>query len=467
MNVHMRGQSPTVTPLLALAIEALASRMAGRLVAADHPDYDLLRGLAHGNWDHRPLFIARVANVPDVADVVDFARRNQLQVAVRGGGHSVCGHSGSDGGVVIDLRDLEGIEIDLDAMTVWAGSGLTAGQLTQALDPDRVVVGFGDSATVGIGGITLGGGIGYMTRKFGLTMDSLIAAEIVTASSSILTVDENNHADLFWALRGGGGNFGVVTRFCYRLNPLPDFTGGPLVLPATPEALAGFVAAAEAAPDELSTILLVMPAPPLPFLPPEMIGRTVLMGMMAYAGPAEAAQEVLAPFRALATPIADLVRPGPYGMMYLPEDPSMKPSVSVRTLFKDAISVTEAASILRHLDLCDAPMRMAQIRVLGGAAARIESAATAYAHRDASMLVGYLAMDGTAEAAMRHNLWAEAGVEAMGGATRGTYVNFMGDEGEKMLRDSYPGATWRRLRRVKQDYDPTNLFRRNQNIAPA
>jgi FAD/FMN-containing dehydrogenase len=466
MNVHMRGDTPKITPLLAMGMEALASRLAGRVVDADHPDYDTLRGIAHSNWDYRPLFVARVANAPDVADVVDFARRNQLQVAVRSGGHSVCGHSGSDGGVVIDLRDLDGIEIDLDAMTVWAGSGLTAGQLTQALDPHRVVVGFGDSASVGIGGITLGGGVGYMTRKFGLTMDSLVAAEIVTSSGSILTVDKANHAELFWALRGGGGNFGVVTRFCYRLNPLPEFTGGPLVLPATPEALAGFVAAAKAAPDELSTILLVMPAPPMPFLPPEVVGKTVLLGMMAYAGPAEAAQKVLAPFRALGTPMADLVGPGPYGMMYLPEDPSMKPSVSIRTLFKDDFSVADAATILEQLDRCEAPMRMAQVRVLGGAAARVPSAATAYAHRDAGMIVGFLAMDGTAEAAARHDRWADDGVRAMGGATRGTYVNFLADQGETMLRATYPGETWERLRQVKHNYDPTNLFRRNQNIPP-
>ena len=467
MNVHIRGVAPKITPLLALGIDALAKRLTGRIVMADHPDYDMLRCLAHSNWDYRPLFIARVADAPDVADVVDFARRNQLPVAVRSGGHSVCGHSGSDGGVVIDLRDLQGVEIDLDTMTVWAGSGLTAGQLTQVLDPERVVVGFGDSASVGIGGITLGGGVGYMTRKFGLTMDSLIAAEIVTASSSILTVDEANHPDLFWALRGGGGNFGVVTRFCYRLNPLPEFTGGPLVLPATPEALAGFVAAAKAAPDELSTILLAMPAPPLPFLPPEVIGKTVLMGMMAYAGSAREAQLALAPFRALAAPLADLIRPGPYGMMYLPEDPSMRPTVSMRTLFKDDLDLIEAAEILKRLDACDAPMRMAQIRVLGGAAARIPAAATAYAHRDANMLVGFLAMDGTAEAAARHDRWAEACVQAMGGATRGTYVNFLADQGEKMLRASYPGPTWQRLRRVKQAYDPANLFCANHNILPA
>ncbi|GHA21513.1 FAD-linked oxidase [Devosia pacifica] len=467
MNVHLRVGSPTVSPLLALSIEALASRLEGRLVTADSADYDELRCLASSNWDHYPIFVARVANAPDVADVVDFARRNQLEIAVRSGGHSVCGHSASHGGVVIDMREMTSLDIDLERMTVWAGAGLTAGEVCAALDQHNVVVGFGDSATVGIGGLTLGGGVGYMARKHGLTIDMLIAAEIVTASGSILTVDETHHADLFWALRGGGGNFGIVTRFCYRLNPLPEFTGGPLILPATPEVLAGFIACAKAAPDELTTILLAMPAPPLPFLPADLIGKTVLLGMMAYAGPQADAQSALEPFRSLATPIADLVRPGPYSMMYLPEDPSMRPTISIRTLFKDEINRDEAAEILKQLERCDAPMRMAQIRVLGGAASRVPAAATAYAHRDAQMLVGFLAMDGSVEAAARHDNWASDCVKAMGGATRGTYVNFLADEGEEMVRSAYPGETWERLRKIKKTYDPTNLFRLNQNISPA
>lgn len=468
MNVHMRVVgAPKISPLLAIAIEGLVARVEGRIVTTDEADYDAMRGIAHSNWDHHPLFVARVANAPDVADVVDFARRHQLDIAVRSGGHSVCGHSASAGGVVIDLRDLQSLDIDLENMTVWAGSGLTAGQVSQALDQHGVAVGFGDSASVGIGGLTLGGGVGYLTRKFGLTIDSLIAAEIVTASGSILVIDRTNHPELFWAVRGGGGNFGVVTRFQYRLNPLPEFTGGPLVLPAEPEVLAGFLIAAKAAPDELTTILLAMPAPPMPFLPPELHGRTVLIGMMAYAGPAEDAQRALAPFRALAAPLADLVRPGPYSMIYLPEDPSMKPTVSVRTLFKDGINLGEAAGILKQLDDCDAPMRMAQIRVLGGMAGRVPSGATAYAHRDAGMLVGFMAMDGSPEAAARHDRWAEDCVAALGGATRGTYVNFLGQQGNDMIQRSYQGATWDRLRELKLRYDPANVFRLNQNIPPA
>ncbi|QQR40001.1 FAD-binding oxidoreductase [Devosia rhizoryzae] len=467
MNVHMRANTPKITPLLAIAIEGLVMRVRGRIVTPEESDYDDIRGLAHSNWDQRPLFVARVVDAADVADVVDFARRHQLEIAVRSGGHSVCGYSGSEGGVVIDLRDLNGLDLDMDDMSVWAGSGLTAGQVTKALDEHGVAIGFGDSATVGIGGLTLGGGVGYLTRKLGLTIDSLIAAEIVTASGNILTINETSHPELFWAVRGGGGNFGVVTRFRYRLNPLPEFVGGPLILPATAENLAGFVAAAKLAPDELTTILLAMPAPPLPFIPPHLVGQTVLMGMMAYAGSVADAQAALAPFRGLTTPIADLVRPGPYGMMYMPEDPSMKPTLSVRTLFKSGIDVAEAAEILARLGQCSAPMRLAQIRILGGAAGRVPAEATAYAHRDADLLIGFMAMDGSAEAAARHDIWATGCVSALGGATRGTYVNFLAEEGPEALRASYTSLTWQRLQEVKRRYDPTNLFRRNQNISPA
>jgi FAD/FMN-containing dehydrogenase len=465
MNLHMPIAAPG-SPLLANAIARLAARLAGTIVLPDQHDFDAMRALAHSNWDKTPLFVARVANAPDVADVVDFARRYDLELAVRSGGHSVCGHSASQDGVVIDLRDLQDIDIDLETMTVWAGGGLTAGQLSRALDQHGVAVGFGDSGRVGIGGLTLGGGLGYLTRKFGLTADALVAAEIVT-TQGILVVDETHRPELFWAIRGGGGNFGVVTRFCYRLNPLPEFTGGPLVLPATPETLAGFVAAAEAAPDELSTILMVMPAPPMPFIPPEMIGQTILLGMMAYAGPNAAAQEALAPFRTLATPVADLVQPGPYSMMYPPEQDGVTPAVSVRTMFRQEFGIEEATRVLDAIAWGEAPMRVAQIRVLGGAAARVPADATAYAHRDARMLIGFLAMDGNAGAAAHHDRWAERSVASLGGAGQGTYVNFLAEEGPDMLQRTYPPATWNKLRQVKRRYDPDNVFHLNHNIPPA
>ena len=445
-------------------IEMLGAALRGRLVTPASPDYETMRLGSTVNSDSCPAAIVRVANATDVAAVLNFARATDLPLAVRSGGHS--GH-GTNEGLLIDLRDLNGIDIDAAARTAWAGAGLTAGDVTNAVQQHGLIVGFGDSATVGIGGLTLGGGIGYLVRKHGLTLDSLLAAEIVTANGDIVIADQSNHPDLFWALRGGGGNFGVVTRFKYRLQPLPHFTGGPLILPATPEVLVAFAAAAEAAPDELSTIALVMPAPPLPFLPAELHGQTVLMGMMAFAGQPEAAQRALAPFRAIATPLADLVGPAPFSSMYLPEDPSMRPRVTLRTGLVDSFDLADARHFLERLEASDAPMKMAQLRVLGGAYGRIGADETAYGHRDRKALVGFLALYGEAADAPRHDAWAAASMARLPNRRDDVYVNFLAEhEGEARVRAAYPGATWDRLRRVKRRYDPENLFRLNWNISP-
>jgi len=452
---------------LADQLDVLAASLKGRVVSPRHADYDAIRQVALGNFDHQPAALVRVADAADVAAVLAFARASNLEVAVRSGGHSTAGHSGCAGGLVIDLRDLNGLDIDDKALTVWAGAGLTSGEVTAALEQRKLIVGFGDSASVGIGGITLGGGIGFLVRKHGLTIDSLLAAEVVTAAGDIVIADPSNHPDLFWALRGGGGNFGVVTRLKYRAHPLQAFTGGPLIMPATAEVLAGFVAAAEAAPEELTTIVMVMPAPPLPFLPPGVHGKTVILGMMAYAGEPEAAAGALAPFRALATPIADLVGPAPYSSMYLPEDPNARPSVAIRTLFMERIGFAEAARILSAVEQSTAPMRVAQIRVLGGAAARVPVEATAFAHRRSRIMAGFLAMYGGAEGAAEHDRWAAEAVDGLRQGDNGAYVNFLAGEGTERIRAAYPGETWERLRRIKRQYDPANLFRLNQNIPPA
>lgn len=466
MNLMMQNPGAGASSAFAAQIDALAARLQGKIILPSHPEYDRSRALAHAQFDHRPLLVVRVANAADIADALDFTRANHLEVAVRSGGHSTCGHSVCEGGVVIDLRDLQTLEISKDNMTAWIGTGLTAGEVTNALEPHNLIIGFGDAPSVGVGGLTLGGGVGYFVRKHGLTIDSVLAAEVVTANGDILIADAGQNTDLFWALRGGGGNFGVVTKFQFRLHPLPEFTGGPMIMPATPEVLAGIVSAAEAAPEELSTILMVMPAPPLPFLPPQAIGRTVIIAMMAYAGPAAAAQQALAPFRALATPLADLVRPAPFGSMYLPEAPGPKPTVSVRGLFMDGMSLAQARQVLAQVERCDAPMRMAQIRILGGAAARVPNDATAYAHRQKRIMTAFLAMDGSPAAAIRHDQWAADCVKALPQGSDGAYVNFLGHESER-LAAAYPGATWDRLRQIKRQYDPENLFRLNQNIPPA
>ncbi|MPZ69952.1 MAG: FAD-binding protein, partial [Actinobacteria bacterium] len=296
----------------------LNAQLTGRVIGPDGADYDEARTIFPGGFDSRPAAIARVADAADVAFVIAEARATGAELKVRAGGHSI--HSVTQGGIVVDLRDLRELEIDPKERTAWAGTGLTAGEYTAAAGEHGLATGFGDTASVGIGGITLGGGIGYLVRKHGLTIDDLLAAEIATADGEVLMVDAESNPDLFWAIRGGGGNFGIATRFKFRLQDVATGVGGILVLPATPDAIANFLSEADAAPEELSTICNVMTAPPMPFLPEEYHGRPVILAMMFYAGDPDAGTPVVDRFRKLATPLADMVRPMTYPEMYPPEE---------------------------------------------------------------------------------------------------------------------------------------------------
>ena len=314
-----------------------------------------------------------------------------------------------------------------------------------------------------------GGGVGYLVRRDGLTIDNLLGAEIVTADGEILAVDADNHPDLFWAIRGGGGNFGVATKFHYRLNELPAFFGGMLVLPATAETVAGFIAAAEAAPEELSTIANVMTAPPMPFLPEEAVGSVVILGMIGYAGDAEAGERAVAPFRALAEPLADIVRPVPYAEMFPAEegDSDYHPTAVAVNMHIDHVDRDVAATIVDFLDKSDAPLRAAQLRVLGGAMARVPSDATAYAHRSSKIMVNLAAFyEGAEDKAAEGSLGPRLRRGAIDQGDPAVYANFLGDEGPERVRQAYPGSTWDRLVEIKRRYDPTNLFRLNQNVTP-
>jgi FAD/FMN-containing dehydrogenase len=448
-------------------VTELRDRVRGRVIGPEDPDYDQARTVTVGGIDRHPAAIVRVADTDDVTAVIAMAQETGLELAVRCGGHSGAGHSVTEGGIVLDLHDLKAADFDLEAGTVWAQSGLTAGELTSAAAERGVAVGFGDTGSVGIGGITLGGGIGYLVRKLGLTIDSLLGAEVVTADGQVLQVDADSHPDLFWALRGGGGNFGVATRFRYRLHPMPSFVGGMLLLPATAETVAGFIAAAEAAPEELSTIANVMPTPPMPFVPEEWHGKLAIMGMLAYAGDAEAGERAIAPFRDLAEPIADMVKPMPYPEMYPPEEEEYHPLAVANTLFVDRIDLPVAETIMRWLNDSDAAMRVAQLRVLGGQMARVPADATAFAHRSRRILINVAAFyEGPDDRPMRQ-AWVDGFADALRGDNHDAYVNFLVDEGEARVHDAYPAATWERLSRVKAKYDPGNLFRLNQNVPPA
>jgi FAD/FMN-containing dehydrogenase len=446
-------------------ISNLRANLNGNVIAPDDRAYDDARSVFFTGFDRRPAAIVRAANASDVARVVTLARETGAELAVRSGGHSRAGHGTSEGGIVLDLADMNAVEIDSDGRTAWAQTGVTAGDYTKATGERGRATGLGDTPTVGLGGITLSGGIGFLVRKNGLTIDDLLAAEVVTADGELLEVDAETHADLFWALRGGGGNFGVATRLRFRLHEIDQVVGGMLMLPASTDVITGLVTAAAAAPEELSVIANIVKAPPMPFIPADQHGKPVVIALMVYAGNADAGERAIAPLRALATPLADMIRPIRYPEMYDgPEGPRAAFDAGTNVLI-DAFAPGAAEAILEHLETATAPMAGVQLRVLGGAMARVPEDATAFAHRKANLMMNIAAMYARPEERAEHEAWASSLATALSaGTTAAAYVGFLGDDGEEGVHRAYPPATLERLARVKRQYDPDNLFRLNLNV---
>lgn len=449
------------------SVTQLRQVLTGEVIGPDDFGYDEARAVFYG-IDRKPAAIVRPTDADEVAYVVSIARDTGTDLAVRSGGHSIAGHSVSDGGLVLDLSAMKAFHVDTENMTVWAETGLTAGELTSALGRHGLAVGFGDTGSVGIGGLTLGGGAGFLSRKFGLTIDSLLAAELVTADGKVTEVDSENHPDLFWAIRGGGGNFGVATRFLFRLQEVDEIVGGMLILPATADNISSFVELAGLAPEELSTIANVMKAPPMPFLPEDLVGSPVLFSILVYAGDAETGEEVVAPFRNLDTPILDMVERGSYAGIYEAEEEGAPPFIfAVRTLFADDIDKSDADAILEALEASTAPMAVTQIRVMGGAVRRVPDDATAYSHRNRPIMINVASAYPDPGEAATHEAWVDDLSKILGKGDDEAYVNFLGDVDGSRVMEAYPGQTWERLREIKRHYDPGNLFRLNQNIPPA
>jgi FAD/FMN-containing dehydrogenase len=452
---------------LTTRIATLRAHLNGKVIDADDPRYDDVRRVFLTGLDRRPAAVVRAADARDVARVVDVAREAGAELAVRSGGHSLAGYGTSEGGIVLDLSAMNAIEIDRDGRSAWAQTGITAGDYTRQAGLHGLATGLGDTPSVGLGGITLGGGIGFLVRKTGLTIDDLLAAEVVTADGHLLHADERNHPDLFWALRGGGGNFGVATRFRLRLHEIDEVVGGMMILPAGPDVIDGLVAAAQAAPAELSLIANVLKAPPLPFVPEQHHGKPVVMIQMVYAGGAEAGGKAIAPIRALAAPFMDMVRPIHYPEIY-PEIEGPRPAFAGGTnVLVDALPAGAGETILAHLESATAAMAAVQLRVLGGAMAQVADDATAFGHRGAKLMVNVAVMYQRPDERAEHEAWAANVVQAMSaGPAAPAYLGFVGDEGEGGVRRAYPAATLERLAEVKRRYDPENLFRRNLNVLP-
>ncbi len=443
----------------------LPTILAGRAITSVDPEYDALRGSTATARGFRPSLIVRAADAIDVALVIELARSAELELAVRAGGHSMAGHSTTDGGILLDLADMREMGIDPIRHIGWADAGVTAGEFTRRAAAHGLAAGFGDTASVGIAGLTLGGGIGWLVRKHGLTIDNLVAVDLITADGSSPRVDAASDPELFWALRGGGGNFGVATRFAYRLSPIATVTGGLLVLPAIAEVLRDFVIAADAAPDDLTTVAHLSPTPPLPFIPADQHGRLALLATLVHAGdPARARREIDA--LRVAAPLADTIRPMAYPEVYgLAAASGHGGPAATRSTFVDALSLETATTIIGRMLEAPSPHSVMQIRVLGGAMARVPADATAFAHRKRFAMVT-VASTPLESGDDRHQAWVDRFIADLPGSGRGVYVNFLGDEGPDRVREAYPDGAYERLVAVKRRYDPTNLFHRNPNIDP-
>jgi len=445
-------------------LDAIRAAVGDVLVAGD-PGFETGR-LAHNRaFDRRPAVIVRPSSATEVARAVLAARDLGLDIAVRGGGHSVAGLSTIDGGMLIDLGAMRAIDIDPVRGTGTAQGGVTAGEYTAAAFRHGFVTPFGDAATVGLGGLTLGGGVGWLSRKHGMTIDSLLAVDLVTADGELRTVTDASDPDLFWALRGGGGNFGIATGFRYRLVPMSTVTGGMLVLPLTARVLVDLVEASMEAPEELTQITMVMGLPPAPFVPAELVGTAAVVVMPVHSGDLDVGAAAMAPFRALATPLADMVGPMPYIGMYQLTAGAAEPGPAVvRTAMLGGLDLAAAEAIVAHHTSPEGAATMTQVRVLGGAMSRVPADATAFAHRQAPVLTAVMAGITGEPAAARSaadGLLGEISASAMG-----AYSNFLGDEGPARVRAAYPGGTWERLVAVKRRLDPANVFHANQNIRP-
>jgi FAD/FMN-containing dehydrogenase len=450
--------------------DLLRTRVQGAVLTAGDPGYDESRTPFFTHRVGTPAAVVRPRQAGDVAATVDIARETGVPLQVRSGGHSW--HSTGEG-VLLDLGSLTGLALDPSggvsaprgpsSGTVWAGSGLTAGELSEALSPHDLAVGFGDTATVGLGGISLGGGIGFLARRLGLTIDHVLAAEIVTADGRIRLIDARHEPELFWAIRGGGGNFGVVTRFRYRVTELPEVFGGWLVLPASAATLAGLVEICAGADERLTVIANVMGAPPLPGLPPDSVGSPVIAARVCWAG--DNGQRAVRPLRRIATPLVDLLGPVPYAAL-LEEAPDRGQRPAIRTMFLERFDQAVAGSVMDALVAADGVLRVVQIRVLGGAVARIPADGTAYAHRGAPVLVNLVHGSAGADV-LTATRWVDELARALDQGYAGAYVNFLGPDQSDRVDAAYPQPTLARLRTIKAAYDPENLFRGNVNITPA
>ena len=448
----------------------LGARLRGALIAPDDPAYDEARAVWNAMIDRRPALIARCEGVADVVAAVDFARDRSLPLAVRGGGHNIAGTAVCDGGLVIDLSAMNAVEVDPRARVARVGGGALLGDLDRATQAHGLAVPAGVVSTTGVAGLTLGGGFGWLSRKHGLAADNLLSVELVTAAGERLRASAEENPELFWGLRGGGGNFGVATAFEFRLHPLgPEVFFGPTFyrLEDAAEVLAHYRDFAHSAPHDCCVWADLMTAPPLPFIPEAHHGTKVLSLMQFHAGDPREGEEVLAPLRRFGRPIADAAGPLPYTSAQGLLDETYAKGLRNDWTPQNFKALSDAAidALVTLAARLPTPQSDILVSQVGGAINEVASEASAYPHRDTGFVVtpGARWAEPAGDAAAL--AWVQACRDALAPlADGGAYVNFIAER-EGREHEAY-GSNYKRLAALKARYDPDNLFRLNQNVAP-
>ncbi len=452
-------------------VEAFTTSLRGDVLNPESPGYDDARAIWNAMVDKRPGMIVQCAGAADVTRAIDFAREHGLLVAVHGIGHNIAGNAVCDGGIMISLAGMKSVRVDPKAKRVWVEPGVTLGDLDNETQAYGLAVPVGINSTTGVGGLTLGGGFGWLSRKHGLTIDSLISADVVTTAGEFVKASADENPDLFWGIRGGGGNFGIVTSFEFQLHPVgPEVMAGLIVHPFSDagDVLRYYRDFAARAPDELSVWVVMRKAPPLPFLPEDVHGTEVVILAALYAGDMAEGEKALAPLRAFGNPIADVISPHPFTGFQAAFDPLLTPGVRNYWKSHDFLELSDDLldTLIKSVGTLPDPQCEVFIAQMGGATNRIAPDATAYRHRDAEFIMNVHGRWENASDDDRCVGWCRELFDAATPyATGGVYVNFMTEEEEQRVAEAY-GDSYQRLVDLKNKYDPNNMLRLNQNIRP-
>jgi FAD/FMN-containing dehydrogenase len=451
--------------------EEVKPTIKGTVLLPDDPQYEEARQIWNAMIDRRPAMMVQCADADDVAPAIEFARRNKLEISIRGGGHNIAGSSLCDHGLTIDFSNMKGVRVDTEKKRAYVEPGATLADLDEATQAHGLATPVGINSTTGIAGLTLGGGFGWLTRKYGMTIDNLISVDMITAEGKKIRASANENGDLFWAIRGGGGNFGVVTQFEFELFPVgPEILAGLMVFPFSQarQILRKYREFVNSAPEELNVWVVLRKAPPLPFLPESVHGKEVVVLPIFYSGPISAAERVIAPLRNFGQAHGEHLGPQPYVQWQKAFDPLLTPGA--RNYWKSH-NFTELAdgaldSIIEFAGRLPSPQCEIFIGLIAGAPNRVASDAMAYGHRDAKFVLNVHGRWDEANDDRMCIAWARDFFKASAPyASAGAYVNFMTAEESDRIASAY-GANYARLVEVKRKYDPDNVFHLNQNIQP-